>query len=143
MSVTSVTHGLLPAAYGLTERPPQRITPEANDSQAAAGSRGKSVARESAALPSSHSATDLETLENSRGSLALALKANRLATRGSTEASADSTGKQSSRAAALYKQVSQMGSSDPATSALLHSWNHIMQSGNTPASESSSLHLTA
>jgi hypothetical protein len=78
----------------------------------------------------------------------------------STSGASASDGSQSSIGTALYKRISQMGDSDPSTSALLRSWNSIMQSrqdgGNagaatlhtllpneSPAFESGGLDLTA
>lgn len=43
-----------------------------------------------------------------------------------------SNSNQSSIGTALYKRISQMGGTDPSTSALLRSWNSIMQSGQDP-----------
>ncbi len=78
----------------------------------------------------------------------------------STSAAPASGGSQSSIGTALYKRISQMGDSDPSTSALLRNWNSIMQSGQdggnagaatlhtflpneAPAFESGGLDLTA
>jgi hypothetical protein len=78
----------------------------------------------------------------------------------STGETSASNGSQSSSGTALYKRISQMGGTDPSTSALLRSWNIIMQSGQdggnsgaatlqtllqneAPVFESGGLHLTA
>jgi hypothetical protein len=78
----------------------------------------------------------------------------------STSATSASNGSRSSIGTALYKRVSQMGGTDPSTSALLRSWNSIMQSGQdggssgaatlqtllpneAPVFESGGLHFTA
>jgi hypothetical protein len=49
--------------------------------------------------------------------------------RKSTEGASGSPGSESSPGIALYRRVSQYGNSEPRTSALLKSWNNIMQSG--------------
>jgi hypothetical protein len=62
----------------------------------------------------------------------------------STSRSSGLVGARSPTGTALYALVSGMGNSDPATSALLSSWNNIMQTPNSaPMAESSSFHLTA
>ena len=78
----------------------------------------------------------------------------------STTGASASNGSRSSIGTALYKRVSQMGGTDPSTSALLRSWNSIMQGGQdegssgaaplqtllqneAPVFESGGLHLTA
>jgi len=47
----------------------------------------------------------------------------------STGSASGSPGSQSSPGIALYQRVSQYGNSEPRTSALLESWNNIMQGG--------------
>jgi hypothetical protein len=63
------------------------------------------------------------------------------------ESASRSSGSVSTRVStgtALYALVSGMGNSDPATTALLSSWNDIMQTPNSaPMAESTSFHLTA
>jgi hypothetical protein len=78
----------------------------------------------------------------------------------STSRTSASDGSQSSIGTALYERISRMGDNDPSTSALLRSWNSIMQSGQdggnagaatlhtspqneAPAFESGGLDLTA
>jgi len=92
-----------------------------------------------------------------QSAFAQALRANGAAGRSPTSGTSGSQGNQSSRGTALYRLVSQMGNSDPSTSALLESWNSIMQSADAgagafqgslrseaPVFESGhSLHLTA
>jgi hypothetical protein len=49
----------------------------------------------------------------------------------STDETSESPGTQSSAGIALYQRVSQYGSYEPRTSALLKSWNNIMSDGQT------------
>jgi hypothetical protein len=95
-----------------------------------------------------------------QSALARAQRADGATAGRSTSGASGSDGSKSSTGTALYKLISQMGNSDPSTSALLRSWNSIMQSGQdggdtaaatlpafsqneASAFESGSLHLTA
>jgi hypothetical protein len=96
-----------------------------------------------------------------QSTLAQALRANGAPAGRPSSGASGSDRSQSSIGAALYKRVSQMGNNnDPTTSALLRSWNSIMQSGQDaghagvatsqvylqhegPTLESSTLHVTA
>ena len=67
-----------------------------------------------------------------QSALEQALRADEATASGSTSGTSESDGSQSSAGIALYKRISQIGSSEPSTSELLKSWNTIMQSGQDP-----------
>jgi hypothetical protein len=145
MSVTSLRN--LPPFYGpdsgnnsqsakfagLAERLRERTNTNANGPQAtsiqdkpvahdyAVTKQGEGVVRAGYADP-----TDASHVQSA---FAQALRANGVAGGSPTSGNSGSQGNQSSRGTALYRLVSQMGNSDPSTSALLKSWNSIMQSG--------------
>jgi hypothetical protein len=163
MSVTSVLPGL-PPSYGplsgnnsqaakfagLAEQSRQTTTAKA------AGSQGTSI-RVNAATQ------DIAVAKAGKGiqsAPAQALRTDGATDRRWTSGISGSGGSQASIGTALYRLISQMGNKDHSTSALLESWNSIMQGGQfageagastsrallqneMPEFESSSLHLTA
>lgn len=75
-----------------------------------------------------------------KSALSQALQAAASASPGSASGTTGSVGSQSSAGAAIYQLINQLGNNDPSTSALLGSWNSMMQSGgDTGAAQSSSL----
>jgi hypothetical protein len=147
MSVTSSLHGLLPSygadsgnnsqiarIAGRTERLQER-TPARADGSQGTSTRGAPVTLDFAVSSDGKSTAGTPIADSGESShlqsaLAQALRAIKVAGATQTSGPPGSQGStQSSRGAALYKLVSQMGSSDPSTSALLKSWNSIMQTG--------------
>jgi hypothetical protein len=102
-----------------------------------------SVTSISRGLPPSYNPVSGNNPQTAKSAPADGATAGRAASGGS-----GSGGGRSSTGAALYKQVSQMGTHDPSTSALLRNWNSIMQTGDVggeagAAAEPSGLHVTA
>jgi hypothetical protein len=140
MSVTS----LLPPFYGpdpgsnaqgagRAERLRERTSTTTNGSLATS-IEGKPVTRDSALTKEGGGVVqagyaDPADASHLQSAFAQALRANRVAGGSATSGTSGSQGNQSSRGTALYRLVSRMGNSDPSTSALLKSWNSIMQSG--------------
>lgn len=166
MSVNSVLTGL-PPSYN-----PRSSTssPTARSTAAAKELREKSFARTGAsrvtsaeddgakqdASVTSGDATDVQF----HGTLEQALHEGAATASRSSTGTPESPGAQSPAGLALYQRVSQYGNNEPRTSALLKSWNTIMQGGldadaaaatfakalsqnETPGSESGVLDLTA
>jgi hypothetical protein len=67
-----------------------------------------------------------------QSALEQALRADEATASGSTSTTSESDGTQSSAGIALYKRISQIGSSESSPSELLRSWNNIMRSGQDP-----------
>jgi len=134
MSVNSVTTGLLPS-YGplsgnssqaakyarLAKELPEKTAVTADDPQIA-GAESDGAPQDAAVTSDASSAGPFQsTLEQAlRGGGATAGRA----TSGTSASPANS----SAPGIALYKRVSQYSSKEPSTSALLESWNSIMQS---------------
>jgi hypothetical protein len=118
---------------GLAERLRERTNTNANGSQATS-IQGTPVAHDYAVTKVGEGVVqagyaDPADASHVQSALAQALRANGVAGGSPTSGTSGSQGNQSSRGTALYRLVSQMGNSDPSTSALLESWNSIMQGG--------------
>jgi hypothetical protein len=134
MSVHSVLPGL-PPAYNLllgsnsrsaksatfAKEPPEKTFPEADVDQATSARVGD-VAENAAASREAPGGLFQSTLEQAR-------RQNRATAGNSTSGNSGSLGGQTSRAIALYQRIKQYGNNEPSTSALLKSWNNIMQGG--------------
>ena len=136
-----------------------KATPKADGSQVASPRVEPDVAKDGKGTAGVEYA-DPADVSHLQSAFAQALRANGATTGRSTGGTAGSERNRSSNGTALYKLVSQMGSSDPSTAALLRSWNSIMQTGQVagdtgaaglqgwlqieaPAFESGRLDLTA
>ena len=166
MSVNSVLTGLPPSYNPLS----RNNAPTARPAAAATGLREKSFGKSSAArvtsaaldgaTPDATVTADDPTDVRFQSTLEQALHEGSATAGRSSSGTSGSPGGLSSAGIALYQRVSQYGNNEPRTSALLKSWNTIMQGGQdadaaaatfakalsqneTPGSESGVLDLTA
>jgi hypothetical protein len=125
MSVNSVLTGL-PPSYN-----PRSSTssPTARPAAAAKQLSEKSFARTGASRVASGDATDVQF----ESTLEQALHEGAATASKSSSGTPESPGAQSPAGLALYQRVSQYGNNEPRTSALLKSWNTIMQGGGPDA----------
>ena len=134
MSVHSVLSGLPPAynllsgsnsrsakSATLAKEPPEKTFPEADVDQATSA-RVRDVAQNATATSEAPGGLFHSTLEQAR-------RQNRATAANSTSGASGSPDGQSSRGIALYQRIKQYGNNEPSTSALLKSWNNIMQGG--------------
>ena len=166
MSVNSVLTGLPPSYNPLSGNG----SPTARPAAAVTGLREKSFGKSSAsrvtsaaldgATPGATVTPDDPTDVRFQSTLEQALHEGSATAGKSSSGASGSPGGLSSAGIALYQRVSQYGNNEPRTSALLKSWNTIMQGGQgadaaaatfakalsqneTPGSESGVLDLTA
>ena len=166
MSVNSVSTRLPPSYNLLSGNKSPTARPAAAANERAEKSFAKANASESTGAAARNATRDASITSGDsaddrlQSTLEQALHEGAATAGNPTDGTSESSAAQSSPGIALYQRVSQYGNSEPRTSALLQSWNNIMQAGpdagsaaaafakalshhQIPGSESGVLDLTA